>query len=327
LVLWWSSSWRPALRFSREDANASLAFGAKVMGASVLKAARDQGEPLLIGVLLGAPSLGFWSVATRIYTIVIELGVSVVSVVATPAFALVRRDTARLQRAYRRATSVSATVVIPLLVVLSAVSDDLIPLVFGEQWRRSGELASILTIMALFAVLVNFDGPVYLAIGRPGVELALTAFIVAFHLATVAAVAHWGLMPLAVALLARAALSWPVRVVALKRVAGIDWRAYAGTAVCFLCAGLAAVVMAITEQLWLTGHDALSVAGTSLAGIAIYLVTMSFSKDFRDLAKQLLASASRRRNAASTPRPFAEAKAGGDACAGDQTGPRDAVNE
>jgi O-antigen/teichoic acid export membrane protein len=185
-------------------------------------------------------------------------------------------------------------VVLPMLTILSITSTEVVPLIFGEKWARSGEVASILTLMALFALLVNFDRAVYFAVGRPGVELTLVLFIVASHLAVVAIFAPMGLTVLAVALLARSALTWPVRVLALRRVAGMTWSAYSGVALAlFGSASTGVLLLTLRSYVFKDGNVA-DLAFTVTIGLAAYASLMSLvSREFRALVVRALGATRR----------------------------------
>jgi PST family polysaccharide transporter len=281
-VLWIRCPWRPTLAFSLTMALESLHFGAKVLTINVLIILRDQGDNLLIGTILGPVDLGYWTVATRILQILIELGVTVIQTVAVPAFARMKNDSARLLSAYSQATTAAAMVMLPLLVTVSVLSPDLVPALFGHKWAKAGTLSEILTLTGVFAMLVNFDQPVYFALGRPGLELALVTGIVGFHLAVTIAFAHLGLIPVAIALLGQSAITWLIRVQCLRRFAGIRWGAYSGLIPVIVASAICAGTVALA-RVYMSGTNLIALCIAGAVGLFVYTgVLFLTSETFRE---------------------------------------------
>ena len=281
-VLWIRCPWRPSRSFSLRLGLESLHFGAKVLTINVLIIMRDQGDNLLIGTILGPVALGYWTVATRILQILIELGVTVIQTVAVPAFSKMKNDRARLLAAYSQATTAAAMVMLPLLIIVSVLSPDLVPALFGHRWAKAGTLAEIQTLTGVFAMLVNFDQPVYFALGRPGLELTLVTGIVAFHLAVTIGFAHFGLIPVAVALLGQAAITWLIRVQCLRRFAGIRWSAYAGL-IPVIAASVISGTVVWLGRVYVVGTSLIALCAIGALGMVVYAAVLSVtSAAFRE---------------------------------------------
>ena len=289
IVLWIRCDWRPSPNFSLAYALDSLRFGWKVLGINLLATFRDQGINLIIGTTIGPVALGYWSVATRILQTLIELGVTVVQTVAVPAFAQMRTDRERLIRAYTRATTVAAMLMLPLLVAASVLSPELVPLLFGQRWAVVGHIAEIQTLTGVFAMLVNFDQSVYLAVGRVNVELMLVFGIVLFQLVVVLAFSHFGLVPIAWALLGQSAVTWIIRVQLLRWVTGIEWKAYLGLIPPVLAGAASAVVMIILRDFVLENVRAAAL-GFGVIGLIVYgIVLWVLSTMFREEVSAVVA--------------------------------------
>lgn len=292
-ILWIRSPWRPSAVFDRRAASDATRYGSNIAVINLATALRDQGEAYLIGSIAGTNALGVWTIAKRLLTLVVELCVTVVSTVALPAFARLRDDRPRLVRAYASAIRSSSVLLLPAIAFLAVTSSALVPLVFGSRWTRSGDLAAILMLAGIFSVLGTLDRSVYLAIGRPGVELRLVMFIIAIHIVTVALFVGSGLTALAWATLIRTALVWPVRAVVLRRVAAIPLRAYTVVLPAVAAAAVQATVMFYVGRALPVGWTALSLQ--ALVGGLVYLAVMTaISPDFRTLARGVRASVRRR---------------------------------
>ncbi len=292
-ILWIRSSWRPTPVFDWRAASDATRYGSRIAAMNLAAALRDQAEAYLIGSFAGTHALGVWTIAKRLLSLVVDLCGTVISTVALPAFARMRDDRPRLVRAYTAAVHSSSLLIMPVIAFLAVTSSALVPLLFGSQWSRSGDLAAVMMLGGVFSVLATLDRSVYLAIGRPGVELRLVAVIITIHIVTIVLFVGSGLVALAWATLIRTALLWPVRALVLRRVAAIPLRAYAVVLPPVAAAAAQATVMFYVGRALPVGWTALSLQ--ALVGVLVYLVAMTLiSRDFRTLARGARGSARRR---------------------------------
>lgn len=247
VIIWISTRWIPSLAWSRARAVEMISFGSQMLGISLMMTARDRGEDFLFAGLNGTGVLGLWSVANRLVRMIQETGSTVVSSVATPAFAKMQGDSARLFRAYEMSLVATGSVMFPAFLLLFVISPDLVPTLLGQQWQETANVARVIALTSAVGVFVYFDRSIFVALDRLRPEMAMVASIVVTHLVIVALVSPIGLMPLALALLARSVITWPIRLVVLHRVTGMPY----GTVVRPLRVLAAAIVMAGAVQLTL----------------------------------------------------------------------------
>lgn len=254
VILQASVRWVPGLSWSRAHARGMLSFGGKLLTISILTTIRDRGEDFLIAGLSGTTVLGLWGVGNRLVRIVQETGSSVVAAVATPTFAKLQGDPARLFSAYRSSLVTTSSVMFPALLLLAVTSPDLVPSLLGQQWSQTADVAQVVALTTLVGVFTYFDRAIFIALGRLGPEIVMVSGIVVVHILIVLTVTPFGLVPLALALLARAVLTWPVRLVVMHRVTGMPY----ATVLRALRVLLAAAVMAAAAEgvvLWLDGSS------------------------------------------------------------------------
>lgn len=281
-ILWFATDWRPSLTWDGHQVKAVFRFSAKVLGLDLMLQARDRGEDFVLAGVANATTLGLWSVASRLVRVVQETGTSVVSTVATPTFAKLQEDLPRMYRAYSTSLAVSGAVMFPTLLFLTATSPVLIPFVLGEQWASTGTVAQVVAFTTALGVITYFDRTVFVAVDRLRPELILVAVIVITHLAVVIAFAPHGLLPLALALLVRAAVTVPVRAVVLHRVTGMPYGVYKDVG----RVALAAVFMAVmvVASLYAT-RDASDIVRL---GIAIAVTCTAYPLGMWFLARSIL---------------------------------------
>ncbi|WNB85423.1 lipopolysaccharide biosynthesis protein [Cellulomonas sp. ATA003] len=219
-ALWWASDFRPRLTFDRSEIRPMVAYGSKSLLVLLAPQARTQGEVFIIGALVNAVAVGYWTVAGRLVNVVVDVISSVVGSVAHPVFARLQEAPERLGRALATARALSALVLVPSLVALALVSEDVVPAVFGDQWAPTTTVASVLALSALLQAVTDFDRSVLLATGHPGAELKVVLIFVVVHLGVVF-VFHSDLEVLAAAIGATVALSVPVRMLVVRHLLGV----------------------------------------------------------------------------------------------------------
>jgi len=141
----------------------------------LLNTAVINADYVIVGRLLGAGALGYYTLAFRVPEMLIVGTFQIVSTVAFPVYSRARHDPARLIRGYVRVlrlVSAYGLVMGALLVVLAPLVVDV---VFGPRWNAS---VSAMQALALYAALRSLGAgavDVLKAVGRPQVALLLAA--------------------------------------------------------------------------------------------------------------------------------------------------------
>jgi O-antigen/teichoic acid export membrane protein len=213
--------WRPSLSFSSAKFRELLRFGGPLLGVQLCQTARDRGEQILLGAILGVDALGTWAIATRLLGAMADLSISVLDVVALPVFAQVRANTERFRRVYEGAVSSCQALLVPILVVLAVGAPVIVPHAFGNAWTAAVVPTQVLSLGYAIAGLSYFNRAVFVVFGRLGTELGLTVGSVVVHFAVVLAVAPHGVVPLAFAMAAEAAVTVAVGAFALSARVGL----------------------------------------------------------------------------------------------------------
>jgi O-antigen/teichoic acid export membrane protein len=240
---------RPKGGFSRSEARKMLSYSGKAMGAHMLFHLRDQGEVLLIGAIAGPVALGIWTVASRLVIVVGDLLGTVIGSVAAPLFARVQSDGARLGRAISATAGMGTLILAPALVLLALLSHELVPHVFGSQWKAATGVAAFLALRGIFVALSQLDRSVLLNAGKAGGELRLIAVLTVVHVGLVAALASQGVEVLALGLLVEAVLVGPIRPLLLRRWLGVSLGSYQGALTVLVAAAVAGALVAVGLRL------------------------------------------------------------------------------
>jgi len=162
----WRTSW--------DDVRRVLGYGMPVVGSSLLSRLIFNVDYLIIGSILGATALGYYTLAFRIPELLIINVFFVLSAVAFPMFSRLKGDPVRMRSAYLFSVRLYSLYGLCAGVGLALVASLVVPLVFGPRWE---EAVAPLVALALYAACRSIGvgtNEVYKALGRPGLALSLS---------------------------------------------------------------------------------------------------------------------------------------------------------
>jgi lipopolysaccharide exporter len=172
VAIWRMVSWRPHFRPERRHVGGLLRFGGSLTGVAVMAAFMAQFDNIVIGRVLGPDQLGFYSIATRLPTLLI-LNIAVVAgVVLFPAFASLH-ERGELERGVLTSIHYTFVLTLPLTAFLVILGQPLVIAVFGERWRPAIPAMQVLSLWALMTTLGAIWGNLFKARGRPDILLKL----------------------------------------------------------------------------------------------------------------------------------------------------------
>ena len=162
-LLWWISTWRPRLKFSRAHLREMAGFGLSVMGARVLHYLNRSLDQLLIGRFLGTVQLGLYYNASRLQTLATGLLIGSYSQVSMPALSRLQDDLPRFRAAFIKTCRFICLVALPAFAGMAVMAPDLIPVVLGDQWLGSVPVLQILALVGLVHAIQYVNGAAMMA--------------------------------------------------------------------------------------------------------------------------------------------------------------------
>jgi O-antigen/teichoic acid export membrane protein len=195
-----------------------IVFGLRFQGVSLAAMLREQGLNGGVAAISGVGTLGLWTLTKRL----LEVPSLMFEPLHRVSFPLLSHMLAAKQdpaRMLDRGVAVASTASGVLLVAMAASSPELVPFVFGEQWRAVGEIlpwicGSLLVAGPLSVVAVGF----LYATNAPSVVLkatiihSLVLFAVAFPLLPLVGPAAIGIGSLSGAIVDAAIMARAIRV-------------------------------------------------------------------------------------------------------------------
>ncbi len=124
-------------------------------------------DNLMVGKLLGAGSLGVYSIAHEIANLVTTELVMPIRRAIFPGYAKLAADPVALSKNFLDTLSIIAMVALPFAAGLGLVADPLVRLFLGEKWLAAIPLIQLLVIHGAMNVMSSLSGTIYLTLGKP----------------------------------------------------------------------------------------------------------------------------------------------------------------
>jgi O-antigen/teichoic acid export membrane protein len=225
LLAWHAYPWLPRRRFARKRLGAVFRFSLNTMLSQVLLMVMIRSQDLIIGRVLSVSAVGIYRLGWRAIDLLIQVCVAPLASIALPTLSRLHANTQAFGAAVLRFNAVIALMTCPAMLGFGAVAPQLVPLVFGAQWAAAGQVAQVLSLLALPYATSSLTGPVFSARGAARTSVRLAWFQLLVALALVLLAAPYGPMAVAIAYVVRGYLVWPVQVFLMLKATGISLQA------------------------------------------------------------------------------------------------------
>ncbi len=166
----------PSGRFSLDAWRAILRFGAYVTGHRICSFLSKQSDYLIVGKLVGATTLGAYTIAFLLTEAIRSKLMAVLSRVLFPAYSRLQGDLPALNRYYLGSIRLQTLVVAPILCALLICSEPILLYAFGEEWLPASRALQLLAIAALIHTIGGTNSSALKAIDRPDLSFKVRLF-------------------------------------------------------------------------------------------------------------------------------------------------------
>ena len=141
-------------------------FGGHAAADSMLGYWARNLDNLLIAKYLGDVSLGLYSKAYSVMLLPLVNFSQVISKVLFPSFSSIQQDREKIKHIYLKITRIIAFVTFPVMVMLWALAENFVLVVFGEAWAGMIPILEILCWLGIPQSILTLNGSIYHALGR-----------------------------------------------------------------------------------------------------------------------------------------------------------------
>jgi lipopolysaccharide exporter len=229
---------------------------------------------------VGAQPLGLFRMAHEIASLPTTEMVAPIRAAILPGYAKLAADPDRLRVSFAATFGTIVMLAVPVALGIGLTADPLVRLVLGEKWLQAIPLLEVLCIAGVVNVCTANTWPVFIALGRPWINTALTALGIAVLIPLLFwSVPQAGALGAAWSLVAAAAIVLTANLVATLRLLSVSgwelvtqiWRTLA--AVTAMMAAMLGVGAGLPHGEGLLA-TAVSLACTVLAGATTYLMSL-----------------------------------------------------
>lgn len=135
ILLWVLGRWTPKRRWSWKSFHYLWGFGSKMLGSGLLDTIYTNIYPIVIGKFFSANDLGNYTRAQQFATLPSSNVTGVLQRVTFPVLSKIQNEDERLARNYRKILKLSAFLIFPMMLMLSAIADPLVRVILTDKWK------------------------------------------------------------------------------------------------------------------------------------------------------------------------------------------------
>lgn len=135
VLLWTMGRWVPKRRWSWESFRYLWGFGSKMLGSALLETTYNNIYPIVIGKFFSAGDLGNYTRAYQFASLPSSNVTGVLQRVTFPVLSTIQNEDDRLARNYRKILRLSAFLIFPMMLMLSAIADPLVRILLTDKWE------------------------------------------------------------------------------------------------------------------------------------------------------------------------------------------------
>lgn len=224
LVLFALAGWRPTRRLDRQVTREVMGFGTHIISIGIAGAIIVNLDYLLVGKVLGAAALGYYTFAYRIPELIIRNTNFVIGRVAFPLLAQVQSDADELRLAYGTMLRYVALFTIPAGIGLALIAPRFVDAFFPDRWEPATQVMQLISLSLAISSVGHLPGIIYKSINRPEILNQLSAIKLVATGGLLWYCVRWGIVGVAAGQVALAVLFVVIDMVVVARV--LNYRAW-----------------------------------------------------------------------------------------------------
>jgi len=212
LTAWFAFRWWPSVNFTRAQLIEVLPFSVSMSVSKLIGVIISRVQDMIIGVFVGAASVGFYRVARRTIDMLSIGTLTPISTVSVNLFVAIREDQTKVKQTFIRLLSVAGALSFPAFFGLAAIAKDLVTILYGARWLEVVPMMQALSLFCIPSLISLLFLPILTSFGQSKKALHFTTiqFFVTIIFALVAA--PFGLWPIILSLLARGYVMIPYQI-------------------------------------------------------------------------------------------------------------------
>ena len=276
LLFYFLSGWRFSLPVSWNGFREMLPFSLNLTGQNAVNFITSNIDYILIGRLLDAAMLGYYTMAYRMVTIPHTRISPIINRVTYPLFCALQEKNESLRRMYLLTISLISMVAFPMVTGLVILAPEVIRLLYGATWLPAAAPLRFLVMVGLLKAVGSTAGSVLLSKGRADIGLRINLALLLCLGVGLAWSSRWEVKGIAIAYSAILVIVFPIVQRMIGRLIDLGLadilRSLLPAASGSVIMGACIIVLRplFRHRLYLLGGY-LSLAGVIIAGVVIYI--------------------------------------------------------
>jgi O-antigen/teichoic acid export membrane protein len=171
--LWVLGRWQPRMQLSLKSLKGMIGFGSRLLLAQLSDIVFRNMYIVVIAKGLSTGVAGLYFFAERVRDMSIFMIVSSIQKVTYPALSSIQDDSPRVKEGYRQLLIVSSFIILPLILILAALSEPLFVLIIPERWLPASGYLQLMLIAGIFMPLNAMNINILTVYGRSDIILLL----------------------------------------------------------------------------------------------------------------------------------------------------------
>ncbi len=171
IVFAFYTKWIPKLQFSVSRIKILFSFSYKLLLTNLIEEMYKNVYPLIFGRVYSAKVLGFYNFGKQIPLLLTSTINASVTSVAFPLYSRKQDETDGLKRMLRKSITTANFIVFPLMVFISTLFYQLIPILFTEKWQSSVSYVPLFCVIYGLSHLDTYNFQAISAKGRSDIIL------------------------------------------------------------------------------------------------------------------------------------------------------------
>jgi len=173
IQLWYWSSWKPTLNFSKEKVKQHFGYGYKLTLSGLLDTIFSNTYAIVIGKFFSIQELGYFNRADSLKQFPVNNVSSVLNKITFPLFSKIQNDDIKLKEVYKKIMQMVIFLIAPLLIFLAVLGEPLFRFLFTEKWLPAVPYFQILCFSGLLYPIHAYNLNILKVKGRSDLFLKL----------------------------------------------------------------------------------------------------------------------------------------------------------
>lgn len=172
-------------RLSLKSGRELFAFTKWLLAHNILLYLRNRTDRLVIGKILGATTLGIYTLAFELSNLVTSELMAPIRRALLPGYAKIAAEERRMKGLFIDVFALTLWIGAPIPIMIGLLAEPLIALLLGDGWVAAVPVTQLLVIAGFAALLSSGSQPVYLAKGRPELQTYIVGLSAALLLPSI----------------------------------------------------------------------------------------------------------------------------------------------